>query len=68
MSLQFWKWNSSDYVLNTRVDRPHEREIHGMASSPTLPLVVTTGADRKFKIWAQVKHATAKSGMFHYFC
>ncbi len=53
-SLKFWRWNPINrrYVLNTRIDRPHNaRRITSITFSPTDALVVTTATDGKVRTW-----------------
>ncbi|KAF8665440.1 hypothetical protein AX16_000459 [Volvariella volvacea WC 439] len=56
--LKFWSWerNSSQWVLNTRIDRPHGlNRVTAMAFSPShgnKPMeMVSTGNDGTLKIW-----------------
>ncbi|KAG9289959.1 hypothetical protein G9A89_010265 [Geosiphon pyriformis] len=55
--LKFWEFDpeKNSYVLNTLVDYPHDGKIlclifhPGGDSAP--PIVITTGLDKKFKLW-----------------
>lgn len=68
LSLKFWQWNANlkTYVLNTRIDKPHDVGITSMSFSPqgvdeASHLFVTTGKDGKVKTWRIASH-TAKGG------
>lgn len=59
LSLKLWQWDvhSRTYLLNTRIDHPHEHSVTSVAFSPRLGdaldafLLVTTGADGQVKTW-----------------
>ncbi|RKO85929.1 hypothetical protein BDK51DRAFT_42094 [Blyttiomyces helicus] len=54
--LKFWSYNANEqtYVVNTRVDHPHDSDITSLKFSPIRgkrPIAVTTSLDNKLKIW-----------------
>ncbi|WFD20060.1 NET1-associated nuclear protein 1 [Malassezia caprae] len=60
LSLKLWQWDarSKTYMLNTRIDYPHEGAVTSMAFSPLLSeqpldsfLLATTGTDGQVKTW-----------------
>lgn len=60
LSLKLWQWDarSKTYVLNTRIDHPHEGAVTSLAFSPLLSdqpldsfLLATTGTDGQVKTW-----------------
>lgn len=60
LSLKLWQWEprSKTYVLNTRIDHPHEKGVTCVRFSPCLSddplnafLLVTTGVDGQVKTW-----------------
>ena len=60
-SLKLWQWEprSKTYVLNTRIDHPHEKSVSSIGFSPCLSdndplqafLLVTAGGDGQVKTW-----------------
>lgn len=70
LALKFWRYSSSAgrYVLNTRIDNPHDDGVTSIAFSPLSPsddsdalLFVSTGLDKKIKTWKIASH-TARGG------
>lgn len=60
LSLKLWQWDmrTKSYVLNTRIDLPHEGTVTSVAFSPLLSeqllesfLLATTGTDGQVKTW-----------------
>lgn len=60
LSLKLWQWDarSKTYVLNTRIDHPHEGAVTSLAFSPVLSeqpldsfLLASTGTDGQVKTW-----------------
>ena len=53
ITLRFWRYDESaqTYVLNTRVDMPHSQRVNSLVFHPRLPLVVTAGHDKRFRLW-----------------
>ncbi|SPO39963.1 related to NAN1 - U3 snoRNP protein [Pseudozyma flocculosa] len=65
-SLKFWRWDliNRRYVLNTRIDRPHNgKRLTSITFSPSSDgyLLVTTGRDGKIRTWSLTARAL-KSG------
>ncbi|CAO1615644.1 unnamed protein product [Parajaminaea phylloscopi] len=68
LALKFWRWSGAEsrYVLNTRIDKPHEggAAISSMGFSPLGPssnssellFATASRADRKVKIWRIASH------------
>ncbi|CAO1631778.1 unnamed protein product [Sympodiomycopsis kandeliae] len=65
LALKIWRYSSSAgrYILNTRIDKPHEQGVTSLAFSPQSPtddptslLLVTTGLDKKIKTWRITSH------------
>lgn len=55
-SLKFW-FNSPIYqqfVLNTRVDNPHDDKITSIVAHPNRHAIVTSSTDKRFKFWIKV--------------
>ncbi|KAF9351527.1 WD repeat-containing protein 75 [Mortierella sp. NVP85] len=67
--LKFWEYDDDarTYVLNTRVDAPHTKEITSCVFNPRggnqAPMVVTTSTDGTFKIWELVHQGEARRGI-----
>lgn len=66
LSLKLWHWDARQktYVLNTRIDQPHERTLTSMAFSPPLAqdetdafMLVTGGRDGHVKTWRMATRA-----------
>ena len=66
LSLKLWHWDARNktYVLNTRIDQPHERTLTSMAFSPPLAqdetdafMLVTGGRDGHVKTWRMATRA-----------
>eukprot|EP01116_Phalansterium_solitarium_P023920 TRINITY_DN8595_c0_g1_i1.p1 TRINITY_DN8595_c0_g1~~TRINITY_DN8595_c0_g1_i1.p1 ORF type:complete len:1176 (+),score=463.09 TRINITY_DN8595_c0_g1_i1:143-3670(+) len=55
-NLKFWSYDSGtqQYVLNTRVDDPHEARVTSLAYHPSRHLVVSTSRDSRFKLWHRI--------------
>ncbi|XP_063934776.1 WD repeat-containing protein 75-like [Zophobas morio] len=55
LQLKFWTYEVavSRFVLNTCADSPHEINVTCLVYHPAKHVVVTTGSDKKFKVWAQ---------------
>lgn len=60
LSLKFWQWDArtNGYILNTRIDHPHDKGVTSMAFSPYLSdnhlesfMLVTAGGDGQVKTW-----------------
>jgi len=74
-SLKIWQFNEDiqEYVQNTQIDNPHGKGfVHSMKfnNSPeneNTPLLVTTGQDRKFKIW-QLAQPTKNNPNYSWNC
>ncbi|XP_046550835.1 LOW QUALITY PROTEIN: WD repeat-containing protein 75-like [Haliotis rubra] len=63
MQLKFWLFDQEKqrYEMNTVVDRPHDKALGSLTFRPynssissMLPLVVSGGHDRRFKLWTLV--------------
>ncbi|KAF9136120.1 hypothetical protein BGW39_006916 [Mortierella sp. 14UC] len=67
--IKFWEYDddSSTYVLNTRVDSPHTKEITSCIFNPRqgnqAPMVVTTSLDGTFKVWELTHQGEARRGI-----
>lgn len=62
--LKLWHWESSTWVLNTRLDHPHG--FHAVTSVSFCPhgendLLMTTGTDGNLKLWC-TRSVTTKDG------
>ena len=57
LSLKLWQWDAprKTYVLNTRIDHPHENEVTALCFSPRLDtddfLLATAGEEGQIKTW-----------------
>lgn len=56
LSLKLWQWDArrKTYVLNTRIDHPHEHSITALSFSPRAGdglLLATAGAEGQIKTW-----------------
>ncbi|XP_063972542.1 WD repeat-containing protein 75 [Diachasmimorpha longicaudata] len=74
--LKFWKFNSEkqNFVLNTSIELPHDLGVNALEFQPNTSLsgeriaAVTTGKDRKFKMWSLVEgNSVIKRGK-HWVC
>lgn len=66
-SLQFWDKRGAsvgDYVLNSRLDNPHNDGITVLLFHPTECKVVTGGVDGVFKVWKKTKKEASVSIAF----
>ncbi len=67
-SLQFWERRDSgvgEFVLNSRLDNPHNDGISVLAFHPSKDIVVTGGVDGVFKVWSCTsKVCTSKTFVF----
>ena len=67
--LKVWKWESSGWTLNTRIDRPHGTgAVIALQFSPQPDadegyLLVTAGLDKNIKTWC-LQHALGKLGTY----
>ncbi|KAF9923543.1 WD repeat-containing protein 75 [Linnemannia zychae] len=67
--LKFWEYDDDahTYVLNTRVDSPHSKEITSCIFNPRqgnqAPMVVTTSLDGTFKVWELTHQGEARRGI-----
>ncbi|OUM60576.1 hypothetical protein PIROE2DRAFT_63051 [Piromyces sp. E2] len=72
-SLKIWQFDEDiqEYVQNTQIDNPHGKGfVHSMKfnnSTENTPLLVTTGQDRKFKIW-QLNEPTKNNPSYSWNC
>ncbi|XP_012275072.1 WD repeat-containing protein 75 [Orussus abietinus] len=74
--LKFWKFdvNRQIFVLNTSVELPHEDGVTALQFQPYTsfnsdnPLVVTTGRDKKFKLWTLVEPTSIHKKLKHWQC
>lgn len=66
--MKLWKWEGGNWLLNTRIERPHGAEmVHSLEFSPTFvdgvsPLLLSTGADGNVKTW-RVRTVKDKKGV-----
>ncbi|KAL1916581.1 uncharacterized protein VTP21DRAFT_5772 [Calcarisporiella thermophila] len=61
--LKFWQFDpdTQSYILNTRADYPHEKEVTRVVFHPHAkesPMCVTVSRDGKFKVWQLQRHST----------
>ncbi|OAQ26127.1 WD40 repeat-like protein [Linnemannia elongata AG-77] len=67
--IKFWEYDddSHTYVLNTRVDSPHKKEVTSCIFNPRQgnqsPMVVTTSLDGTFKVWELTHQGEARRGV-----
>ncbi|KAG0315602.1 hypothetical protein BGZ99_007355 [Dissophora globulifera] len=67
--LKFWQYDDDTrtYILNTRVDAPHSKEITSCIFNPRegdhAPMVVTTSLDGTFKVWELTQQGEARRGI-----
>ncbi|KAF9173385.1 hypothetical protein BGX21_002483 [Mortierella sp. AD011] len=67
--LKFWEYDDDahTYILNTRVDAPHSKEITSCIFNPRegnqAPMVVTTSLDGTFKVWELTHQGEARRGI-----
>jgi len=67
--LKFWEYNDDQrtYILNTRVDAPHAKEITSCLFNPRqgnqAPMAVTTSLDGTFKIWELTHQGESRRGI-----
>ncbi|KAG0046776.1 hypothetical protein BGZ83_008059 [Gryganskiella cystojenkinii] len=67
--LKFWEYDDDQrtYVLNTRVDSPHAKEVTSCVFNPRqgnqAPMVVTTSLDGTFKVWELTHQGDARRGI-----
>ncbi|KAF9916156.1 hypothetical protein BX616_004488 [Lobosporangium transversale] len=67
--LKFWEYDSDarTYILNTRVDTPHSKEITSCVFNPRegdhAPMVVTTSLDGTFKVWELTHQGESRRGI-----
>jgi len=72
-SLKIWEFNEDiqEYVQNTQIDNPHGKGfVYSMKfnnSTENTPLLVTTGQDRKFKVW-QLNEPTKNNPSYSWNC
>jgi NET1-associated nuclear protein 1 (U3 small nucleolar RNA-associated protein 17) len=62
-NLHFWKFDHENqkYVAHTRIESPHDQDITSIDFRPSKDgnmLLVTSGLDKKFKIWELAKAST----------
>ncbi|KAF9086715.1 hypothetical protein BGX23_008634 [Mortierella sp. AD031] len=67
--IKFWEYDDDahTYVLNTRVDSPHTKEITSCIFNPRqgnqAPMAVTTSLDGTFKVWELTHQGEARRGI-----
>ncbi|KAI1317106.1 hypothetical protein EDD11_008993 [Mortierella claussenii] len=72
--LKFWEYDTDarTYILNTRVDNPHSKEITSCIFNPrqssssgqgAVPMVVTTSLDGTFKVWELTHQGESRRGI-----
>ncbi|KAG0370671.1 WD40-repeat-containing domain protein [Gamsiella multidivaricata] len=67
--LKFWEYDDDarNYILNTRVDAPHSKEITSCIFNPRegnqAPMVVTSSLDGTFKVWELTHQGEARRGI-----
>ncbi|KAF9432034.1 hypothetical protein BGZ76_011388 [Entomortierella beljakovae] len=67
--LKFWEYDDDahTYVLNTRVDAPHSKEITSCVFNPRIggqaPMAVTTSLDGTFKVWELTHQGETRRGI-----
>jgi WD40 repeat protein len=72
-SLKIWEFNENlqEYEQNTQIDNPHGKGfIYSMKfnnSTENTPLLVTSGQDRKFKVW-QLNEPTKNNPSYSWNC
>ncbi|XP_066602543.1 WD repeat-containing protein 75 [Prorops nasuta] len=74
--LKFWNFDNTDqiYKLNTSIELPHENGVNTLQFQPnTFPentdcLAVTTGRDKKFKLWNLAQSASIYKKTKHWHC
>ena len=73
--LKFWMFNSKEqlFTLNTSIELPHEGGINALHFQPSMfnedgALAVTTGRDKKFKLWHLVESSSIYKKTKHWQC
>ncbi|XP_012257158.2 WD repeat-containing protein 75 [Athalia rosae] len=74
--LKFWKFDTvkQTYVLNTSVEYPHNGSVNALRFQPIASLssdqtiVVTTGTDKRYKIWRVVEPTSIYKNTKHWQC
>jgi len=72
-SLKIWQFNedTQEYIQNTQIDNPHGKGfVYSMKFNNSIentPLLVTSGQDRKFKIW-QLNEPTKNNPSYSWNC
>ncbi|XP_076232800.1 WD repeat-containing protein l(2)05287 [Calliopsis andreniformis] len=64
--LKFWMFDTKDqlFTLNTSIELPHEGGVNALNFQPSTPidedgaLAITTGRDKKFKLWHLVESSS----------
>lgn len=60
-SLKFWRYRyeTKEFVLVSRVDRPHALSVTALLFHPSQPVVLSAAQDGSFVMWRQSHHAVA---------
>ncbi|XP_031836889.1 WD repeat-containing protein l(2)05287 isoform X2 [Nomia melanderi] len=72
--LKFWMFDSKEqlFSLNTSIELPHEGGVNALHFQPTFDedgmLAVTTGRDKKFKLWHLVESTSMYKKAKHWQC
>ncbi|KZC09641.1 WD repeat-containing protein 75, partial [Dufourea novaeangliae] len=74
--LKFWMFDAKEqlFSLNTSIELPHEGGVNALQFQPTTlldedgPLVVTTGRDKKFKLWHLDESTSMYKNTKHWQC
>ncbi|XP_076674924.1 WD repeat-containing protein l(2)05287 [Andrena cerasifolii] len=74
--LKFWLFDTKQqlFALNTSIELPHEGGVNALRFQPSTPfdddgtLAVTTGRDKKFKLWNLVESSSTYKKSKHWLC